>query len=566
MSSPPPPALKTGDNIEKKIDLNAVLGIVKEYFKESLPYFLMFGLFVLILTLFIIASFYKQDTVFLQKYRYIMMVIFPILIMVYLFLRKGKSDFNPTIIMMIGALITFGMLIIFISYIKKPTFLSTNSIVFGSYIISILLVVIFIIGLAIAYKVLKNSVRKMRGWPGFVVNFIFFIPCLVSDFIDYIFAEFKNAPNTVFVLFILELILILGYIYAPKLLKYITTKNGIVLQNQPVYLNKSNILSDSSIFLLHSSVSSSIIGTDISSNVYNSNFGLSMWIYVNNMGLDNSGNTGSVLFQVASPNDLNGKPCIRYMGNDKWNFIFSDQLTKINKLSSKEIGPFLTAAKINNKNNETYKKLLDIETKYSSNPDYTVSYSYSYGILPILDKLKIPNFTSIKLMLTQINVDFNTYKTDRENQNSLFQKNKKRKVMVKDKNNNYKLTEINNKYYEKIDAFTIENMYNLVQSITQTVTYNTKEQYIMTIPSQKWNHIVFNYFENNVDLFINGNLERSMDLKNNPILQLPTDNISVGDTNGIHGSICNLVYYNNPMTQTKISQIYNTYSIRNPPV
>ena len=500
--------------------------------------------------------------------------------MVYLFLRKEKSDYNPTIIMMIGGLVTFGILILLISYIKKPTFLSKNSIVFGSYIISIILIVIFIIGLAIAYKVLKNSVRKMRGWPGFVVNLIFFIPCLVSDFVDYILAEFKNAPNTVFVLFILELILILGYIYAPKLLKYITTKNGMVLQYQPVYLNKSNILSDSSIFLLPSSVTSSVIGTDISSNVYNSNFGLSMWIYVNNMGLDNSGNTGSVLFQVASPNDINGKPCIRYMGNDKWNFIFSDQLTKINKLSSGEISPFLITANniliYNNNivnNNATYDRLFAIEKKYISDPNYTVTYSYSYGNVDIsgvtTNEMKHKNteiYHTMFNMLKDIEDDFKTYLPTKEKQNSIFQQNKKRKVMVKQNDGQYKLEEIENKYYKEKNEFTLENMYNLVQSITQTVTYNTKEQYLMTIPSQKWNHIVFNYFENNVDLFINGNLERSMDLKNNPILQLPTDNILVGDTNGINGSICNLVYYNNPMTQTKISQIYNTYSIKNPPV
>lgn len=576
------PTKKTEEN--KFLNLNSVLKIVMDYFKEGLPYVAMIGFFVFILTLFIVASFYKSDTVFLQKYRYIMMIVFPVIILVYLFLRKGNSDFNPTIVMMISTFVVILMIILFTSYIKTPSFSSKNSIVFSSYIISVIIAAIFIIGLAITYKVFKNSVKKMRGWPGFIVNLLFFIPCLVSDLIDYIFFEFKTAPNTVFVLYIIEIILILAYFYVPKLLKYITTKNGLVLQEQPVYLDKPNIISDNSIFMLPSSVTNSLVSTDVSSsNVYNSNFGLSMWIYVNNMGLNTTGGNGSVLFQIASPNDVNGKPCIRYMGNDQWNFIFNDQLIKTNRLSSKipsyakivsgsKNGNFYTdipknhvlsetfmflydASKkhelywVDNDNEQitTYGNLLNIENNYKNNPDYKISYSYSYGNTNVFGVTTKNTFSSISLLLDQIQKDYDIYLPIKQKNNELFQKD-------------------GSKYKNDNTSFNIFNMYNLVQSITQTVRYNTKAQYIMTIPSQKWNHIVFNYFENNVDLFINGNLERSMELKNNPILQLPTDIISVGDTKGIHGSICNLVYYNSPITKTKISQIYNTYSIKNPPV
>ena len=493
-----------------------------------------------------------------------MMIVLPLLLLIYLFFRREKSDFDPRIVMGIGGVIVVVMMIIFISYIKKPSFSSVNSIVFGSYIINIILLAILLVGLAIAYKVLKNSAKKMRGWPGFIVNFLFFIPCLISDLIDYIFSEFKNAPNTVFVLFTIEIILILAYLYVPKILKYITTKNGLILQEQPLYLNKSKIISNSSIFLLPSSLTS--VTTDMSSNVFNSNFGLSMWIYVNNMGIeDPSSNTlGSVLFQIASPNDTNGKPCIRYMGNDKWNFIFSDQLKIINTLSKNNTTsysetkltkyfnkPILSETLIflydasNNINNTPYSNWINMENNYKINPNYTVNYSYSYGIsdLPGV-KNKRTNISSIINVLDQIKKDYEIYLPTTIKNNSLFKK-----------------------YKKEVSEFTLLNMYNMVQSITQTITYNTKEQYIMKMPSQKWNHIVFNYYENNVDLFINGNLERSMDLQMNPILQLPTDIISVGDdTNGINASICNIIYYSIPMTQTKISQLYNTYFMKNPPI
>jgi hypothetical protein len=600
-----------------KIDLNTVIKQILHYLNPGLKYVIMVCFVVFILSLFFVTSFYKPDVVFLTKYRYIMMIVLPLILLIYLFLRKGNSDLDPKIVMMIGGLIVVIMIILFISYIKKPSVSSVNSIVFGSYIINIIIAAIVLVGLAIGYKVLKNSARRMRGWPGFIVNFLFYIPCLISDFIDYLFSEYKNAPNTVFILFTIELILILAYNYVPKLLKYITTKNGLILQEQPLYLNKSTILSNNSMFMLPNSLTTTLIVTDGSSNTFNSNFGLSMWIYVNNMGLKNT-EKGSVLFQIASPNDTNGKPCIRYIGNDQWNFIFSDKLTQSKILSAQnssyanggygsytyinqglsptdlsryryytqftnnsdytmrmssnivsETFMFLYDASSDtqkyyvDKNgytyvskkdttyntndlsfNTPYKNFLDIEDNYKNNTNYTISYTYSYGISD-LGKSEVPKTTtvsSISDMINQINKDYQKYLPITQKNNSLFKK------------------------LGKDFTFNIYKMFNLVQSITQTVIYKTETNYIMNIPSQKWNHIVFNYYENKVDLFINGNLERSMDLKNNPILQLPTDIISVGDKNGIHGSICNIIYYNIPMTKTKISQIYNTYFMKSPPI
>jgi len=360
----------------------------------------------------------------MQKYTYLMMIFMPFLFLIYLFLRKDNSNLDPKIVMIIGTGITLIGIVVLISYYRTPSSTKTNSIIINSYIVNLILLAIVIVGLAIGYKVLKNSTKKMKGWPGFIINLLFFIPCLVSDFVDYILSEFKNAPNSVFILFILEIILILLYIYIPKLLNYIITKNGKTLQKEPVYLRKPKIIANSDLFLLPNSLTSGLTtGSDILSNTYTSNFAISMWIYVNNMGSNIVDNTNAFfIFKTASPNDNDGRPCIRYIGNDQFNFIF-----------------------INNHLNSSF-------------------------------------------------------------------------------------------------------------------------HYTMKMPSQKWNHIVFNYYENNVDLFINGNLERNMNLQSNPINILPTDMISVGDDNGIDGAICNIVYYNIPLTQTKISQIYNAYFMKSPPL
>jgi hypothetical protein len=475
-----------------------------------------------------------------------------------------------------------------------------------SYIINLIIIAIFIVGLAIGYNVLKNSAKKMRGWPGFIVNFIFFIPCLLSDFVDYMVSEFKSSPPSVYILFLIEIVLILAYIYVPKILKMLIFKNGLTLQHKPVYLNKVKILSNSDIFLLPNSVTSTAY-SDISSNDYNSNFGLSMWIYVNNMGTSKLQESGTMLFQNSSPNNVNGKPSIQFMGgNDEWKFTFTDELIKYNILSSenpsylqltlsgdfveplqphysykhpdndlytisetlnflKDAGKgymfysidddqtdvqYVTSSDSNPNNypKTLYKEWLDIETTLKDT--YIITYTYSYGINDFSGKVTHSNkdtFNSIKDVLKSILKDYADYSPIA---------NQRVYEAIQSKI----ITEADAEYFMPMD------MFNLVTKITQTVKYNGENSFRLTIPSQKWNHIVFNYYQNTVDLFINGNLERSMNLKNSPINMLPTDIISIGDTNGINGAICNIVYYTEPLTKTKISHIYNTNFMKNPPI
>jgi len=90
-----------------------------------------------------------------------------------LFLRKGNSDLDPNLVMIMGGCIVFVTITIFITSYKSPFASSTSSIMMQSYVINLILLAIVIVGLAIGYKILENSAKKMRGWPGFIVNFLF---------------------------------------------------------------------------------------------------------------------------------------------------------------------------------------------------------------------------------------------------------------------------------------------------------------------------------------------------------------------------------------------------------
>jgi hypothetical protein len=79
---------------------------------------------------------------------------------------------------------------------------------------------------------------------------------------------------------------------------------------------------------------------------------------------------------------------------------------------------------------------------------------------------------------------------------------------------------------------------------------------------QKWNNIIINYDGGTLDIFLNGELVKSL-IEIVPYVTL--DALTTGADNGLIGNICNFVYYTNALTTTNIYYIYNSMKDTNPP-
>lgn len=80
---------------------------------------------------------------------------------------------------------------------------------------------------------------------------------------------------------------------------------------------------------------------------------------------------------------------------------------------------------------------------------------------------------------------------------------------------------------------------------------------------QKWNNIIVNYNGGIMDIFINGELKKSV---NGIVPYYKDEPLIVGKNNGYIGGICNLVYHSKTLSANNIYIIYETLKSQNPPV
>lgn len=96
---------------------------------------------------------------------------------------------------------------------------------------------------------------------------------------------------------------------------------------------------------------------------------------------------------------------------------------------------------------------------------------------------------------------------------------------------------------------------------------NPEDHYAFQLPLQRWNFLVFTYQEGNLELFINGELHRTLTgvIFNKPSPQdvfvigygsNGTNNVDAANK-GVDGAIANVQYFQTPLTRTQVANLYN---------
>ena len=356
----------------------------------------------------VIFSYFVLSNV--EDKKYLGLVILMILVILFTLLGTALPSFADTVNRFIGYLT---------DYADLPPLppVSGFIVTFAS---KLLLVSIIVIALALIFNIFINESMRLDGILGIITNAIFLIPCLVNDYVRYLLREVVSTPNVVYALLFIELILILAYVFLPKIVKKVAMKYNTYLIKDPIYLYDERVISDNSPFVPDkNNMKLPYDGTSASPLIRN--YSISMWISTNYPTYGK--NQEQCIFRYGtSTKPTVGCPYIGCKGDGKWRFVLSNVGEKPPSLE-------------------------------------------------------------------------------------------------------------------------------------------------LHVPMQRWNNVVFNYHDNQVDIFINGKLESTLSLANNLPVYETTSNITIGGKNNtLHGAICNLNVSQVSMNATHIAQQYNLLKLVNPPV
>jgi len=358
----------------------------------------------------------------------------------------------------------FGSLFIAVLFFISIYFLESklSKYIFNKYLLYIVIAAILLIGLSIVVTLFSGTLKKLTGWTGFFINLLFYIPCMIRDIVQAGIQEYNTFSVTLFVLFIIEIVLLMIYFFLIPFVNYKIYPQNLNLIMEPIMLHRERQLK---------------VPSDISNN-----FALSMWVYVN------PGPLNKVSYSVESP-------------------IFS----------------FLDA---------------------SGNKHIGLTYSN-----------------------TEANNDFIMYVGE----------------------NAFPLSKPLQKWNHFVFNYTTYNEAKPGKTLPPVVKKKWYEWWY-TVPISTPNPLD-SVKKTTVDMFVNGHLERSHTYDEPlPVFSPVYDSISIGSANfpedsiftsdsgvksttgknsnieGLYGAICNMNYYNKPLTKLAIVYDYNLHIIKNPPI
>ena len=352
----------------------------------------------------------------------------------------------------------------------------------------------------------------------FIKDIIFYIPCLITDSIDFLIKDYSETPTSTFIVFII----IIFYFFIFFLLPLMNKDGGYLLITGPQELNVSKSFSTQDILFL----------TNKNTQPYTSDFSY------NNVIIEPVPVIKSYLRDKLTQNieAFSTPPPIPSYAPQSFDKTYQGSLIqkdthhnfKFNfgqKVNDTEIYPFDIKElynEISNNLSKQWDKITSPIIKIKNNifPEkikspYTYNYSYSFW-------LYINTFHFKKLAPTM------------------------QTILSFGKNLNIMYDNINNE---------------IVILLEDEEQYRSKG-----ILYQRWNHIVINSRDSNIDLFINNNLVGTYKYKNASSINL-NNTLTIGSTNNSNfGSICNFRYYTNILELNKILSIYKKYNKKNPPI
>ena len=364
-----------------------------------------------------------------------------------------------------------------------------------------------------------------------IKDIIFYIPCLITDSIEFMKKDYSQTPTTTFIVFVLIIIYFCIFFLVPL----INTDGGLLIVSQPQTLD-----------MITTITTKELIEDKVNVSDYtNIDFSYNKLSYV-------------------------VPPKVQPYQRDK---ITQDIEAFANIEINKE--PFANKEPFTNKeaftNKETFTSILQNDTHYNmgmgkSQKQDASGNIYEFDVKEVYKEVSettgtyfsklyagYKSFTDLFVTTDVAKVDPSLYKYNYGLSFWLYINTMNFKKIGQQYQQIVKYGNKLNLVYDNINR-------ELILKLEGDEVYKSKE-----ILYQKWNHVVINV-GTKVDLFINNNLVDTHKYKKASVVDL-YDSLIIGSIkNSNFGSISNFRYYNKSLDLSKINSIYTKYNKKNPPI
>lgn len=347
-------------------------------------------------------------------------------------------------------------------------------------------------------------------WMTLIKDAIFYIPCLITDAIDFIKKDYAITPSTTFILFIIIIIYSIIFFFVPL----INTDGGLLLVSGPQNLNSVTRLSIDELLILNNLPTT--YSYDRNNFVYND---ISFAIPVNNKLYPRD-----KLTQYLEPftnKETIKEPFVGLIQQDtNYNYSFGKKEKEEQKIQEISIGKLYKDATQNAKNKSysfysMYQAIMSLFNPTSQTSPYQYNYGLSFWLY-----INTFHFNQITPKMQHIV-----------------------------------------SYGSKLSL-----MYDSIENVVVILLEDEEVYRSKQILYQRWNHVVINSNDTNLDLFINNNLVGTYNYNHAAIVDL-YDSLVIGSTdNNNFGNVCNFRYYPNILDLSKIKSIYTKYNKKTPPL
>lgn len=138
-----------------------------------------------------------------------------------------------------------------------------------------LLSLIIVLGLTLIFVKYRNSIDLKTGNNGVLFQILFFIPCLITDLIEWIRGEMKITPSSVFIILLIEIILIIIFFNISSIMSWISNRDPINhIMPEPVFLNEELKVMSAEKF-------NGLTQDGSGNKISKPNYFLGYWVYIN---------------------------------------------------------------------------------------------------------------------------------------------------------------------------------------------------------------------------------------------------------------------------------------------